>query len=75
MPEPAKVGQSVNHTEEINRKSYQDMPEVDARTVREERLEPGTMREVIVQADLGHEGAVLISPVRDWENRYVCPEP
>ena len=49
------------------------MPEMDARTVREEKLEPGMMREIVVQADLGHEGAVLISPILDLDSRYICP--
>ena len=63
----------MNHTEEVKGKHYQAMPEVDMRTVRVETLEPGTMREIIVQANLGHEGAVLISPVRDLDSRHICP--
>ena len=66
-------GQTMNHTEEINGKHYKDMPKVDVRTVRKEALEPGTMREIIVQANLGHESAVLISPVRDLDSRHMCP--
>ena len=49
------------------------MPEVDVRTVQEEKIEPGTMREIIVHANIGHEGAILISPLRDIDNRHMCP--
>ena len=52
----AKEGQTMNHTEEIQGRRYQAMPDVDVRTVRVEKLEPGTMREILVQANLGHEG-------------------
>ena len=30
-PEANKVGQSINHTEEIDGRQYQEMPEMDAR--------------------------------------------
>ena len=71
-PEASKAGQSINYTEENDGRRYSEMPEMDVRTVQDEKLEPGTMRKIVVQADLGHEGAVLISPIRDLDSRYIC---
>ena len=32
------------------------------------------MREILVHANLGHEGAILISPVRNLDSRHMCPQ-
>ena len=37
------------------------MPEVDIRIVQEETIPLGTMKEILVQANLGHEGIKLIT--------------
>ena len=42
----------MNHTEEIQGRRYQAMPEVDMRTVQEERIKPGMMREILVHANV-----------------------
>ena len=72
-PDKRQIEQSANQVEEINGKRYHDMPEMDARTLRAEKIEPGTIREKVVQEDVGHDGAVLITPVRGHDDRYVCP--
>ena len=60
---------TMNHTEEIEGRRYQAMPEVDVWTVREEKIKPGMMREILVHANVGYEGVSLISPVWDLDNR------
>ena len=52
---------------------YQAMPEVDVRMVREEKIKPGTMTEILVHANLGYEGVSLISPVWNLDNRCMYP--
>ena len=64
---------TINHTEEIKGKRYQAMPEVEVRMVQEEKIKPGTMREILVHANIGHEGVILISPVWNLDNRHMCP--
>ena len=54
---------TINHTEEIKGKRYQAMPEVDVRTVREEKIKPGTMTKILVHANVGYEGVSLVLPV------------
>ena len=49
------------------------MPEVDVQTIREEKINPGMMREILVHANIGHEGISLISPVWDLDNRCMYP--
>ena len=49
------------------------MPEVDVRTVRENKILPGMMREILVHTNIGHEGVSLISPVWDLDNRCMYP--
>ena len=49
------------------------MPEVDVRTVQEEKIKLGTMREILVHANIGYEGVSLISPVWDLDNRCMYP--
>ena len=63
----------MNHTEEVKGKRYQLMPEVDIRTIREEKINPGTMREILVHANMEHDGIGLISPVWDLDNRCMYP--
>ena len=41
---------TIKHMEEIKGKHYQAMPKVDVRTVQEEKIKPGTMREILVHA-------------------------
>ena len=36
---------------------------MDVRTVQEERIPPGTMKEILVHANLGHKGIGLITPL------------
>ena len=61
--EPVTEEPTINHTEEIRGKRYQAMPEVDIRTVQEEKIPPGTMKEILVYANTGYEGASLITPI------------
>ena len=49
------------------------MPKVDVRTVREEKIKPGTMTEILVHANMGYEGVSLISPVWNLDNRCIYP--
>ena len=44
-------------------KQYQEMPEVDVLTVQDKRILPGTMKEILVHANLGHKGIRLITPL------------
>ena len=69
----AKEEPTINHTEEIKGKCYQAMPEVDVRTVREEKIPPGIMKDILVHANIGQEGASLISPIWDRDNRCMYP--
>ena len=55
-------------------KRYQRMPKVDVRTIQEEKINPGTMREILVHANMGHDGISLISPVRDLDKRCMYPQ-
>ena len=66
--EETKKGSTMNHAEEVKGKCYQPMPEVYVRTIQEEKINPGTMREILVHANMGHEGINLISPVWDLYN-------
>ena len=63
----------MNHAEEVKGKRYQPMPKVDVRTIREEKINPRTMREILVHANMGHDGISLISPVWDLDNRCMYP--
>ena len=64
---------TINHTEEIKGKHYQAMLKVDVRTVQEEKIPPGTMKEILVHANTGHEGTSLITPIWDLDNRCMHP--
>ena len=63
----------MNHMEEEKGKRYQAMPEVDVRTIQEEKINPVTMREILVHANMGHDEISLISPVWDLDNRCMYP--
>ena len=71
--EETKTGSTMNHAVEVEEKRYQPMPKVDVRTIREEKINPGTMREILVHADMGHDGNGLLSPVWDLDNRCMYP--
>ena len=65
--EPVAEGKSgkeptTNQMECDQGKQYQEMPKVDVRIVRDKKILPGTMKEILVQANLGHEGVGLITP-------------
>ena len=64
----------MNHTEEVKGKRYQLMPELDVGTIQEEKINPGTMREILVHTNIGHEGIGLILPVWDLDNRCMYPQ-
>ena len=65
---------TVNQIDDDQRKCYQEMPEVDIRMVHEERIPPGTMKQILVHASLGHEGIGLITPVTGGDLRCICPK-
>ena len=49
------------------------MPKVEVRTVREEKIPAGMMKNILVHANIGQEGASLISPIWDPDNRGMYP--
>ena len=49
------------------------MPKVDVRTVQEEKIPLGTMKDILVHANIGQEGVSLISPIRNRDNRCMYP--
>ena len=55
-------------------KQYQEMPEEDIRMVRDKKILPGTMKEILVQANLGHKGVGLIRPAPGGDLRCIHPK-
>ena len=65
---------ATNQTEDDHGKRYQEMPEVDIRMVHKEKILPGTMKEILVHANLGHIGVRLITPVTRGDLRCIHPK-
>ena len=55
-------------------KGYQEMPEVDIQTVQDKRIPPGTMKEILVHANLGHKGIRLITPSAEGDLCCIHPK-
>ena len=71
--EHTKEETTISQIEEIWGKHYQAMPKLDVRTVQDEKIPPGTMKEIIVHASTGHEGVGLITPIVDRDIRCMHP--
>ena len=62
-PALMKEEPTMSQIEEIRGKHYQAMPEMDVRVVRDEKIPPGTMKEILVHTGIGHDGICLITPL------------
>ena len=49
------------------------MPEKDVQVVRDEKIPPGTMKEILVHTGIGHEGICLITPLVEGDIRCIYP--
>ena len=50
------------------------MPELDLRLLYEEKIPPGTMKEILEHANLGHKGIGLITPATGGDLRCIHPK-
>ena len=50
------------------------MLEVDVRMVQDEEFPPGTMKEILVQANIGHKGVRIITPALGGDLRCIHPK-
>ena len=59
-PEREPITKQMESNQE---EQYQEMPKVDVRIVRDKKIPPGTTKEILVQANIGHKGIGLIMQV------------
>ena len=64
----------MSQIEDVQGKCYQEMPQVDVPMVREEKIPPGTMKQILVHASLGHEGIGLLMPITGGDLRCMHPK-
>ena len=72
-PALTKEEPTMSQIEEIRGKRYQAMPEMDVRVARDEKIPPGTMKEILVHTGIGHEGICLITPLVEGDIRCIYP--
>ena len=65
---------TTNQMENDQRKQYQEMPKVDVRIVQDKKIPPGTMKKIVVQANIGHKGVRLITPAPGGDLYCIHPK-
>ena len=62
---------AANQMEDEQGKRYQEIPEVDVRMVYKDKIPLGTMKEILVHANLGHKGIGLIMTATRGDLHYI----